>query len=194
MLVKCFTIYRSAIIATMPNIEIDYPYVAGSHGIPFQEFKTGKQLKISGGSGRELVYDSQEEGIRIADMLSPEYRMYGEIVDGDSVRGDTIRFNLKTRSGEERHPDMFAGRFTKTILDLLTAEGWNITKWLSIWEKWSDNFIQFQRALREGIDPVSAVRMTWSGRNAAKNGFSLEMQDQIIAYDEKHATVLFTRE
>lgn len=166
-----------------------YPYVPGSHGIPFSELGFTRSRRVMSGSERILDYNVTNTHIGVLDVETGAH-LVADVRRRNRDRDYTISFDLVTRDGEHVNEDMYAAKFTKFALKNFRALGHDVRFWTDDWERWSDVYLQFIDALRSTRDEARAVNSTWTAQVARLQGFRL---DSIIEFNKKRVRVQFSR-
>lgn len=172
----------------------EYPYVKGSHGIPFSVLKeTGGKEVIISGSGKILLCTASSDLLEVSDFDDKNLYLQAHLsTDG------LLTMALRTHSAvnpEEKHPDMFASRFIELIFRYFANRGREIECFLAQWGTNSDNYSQFMDVFQRSNDKVLAAKSTWSGEIIAKHGLT-EIRPEDILVSEiggSHITALFGR-
>ena len=160
----------------MVKAERDYPYVKGSHGIPFDELIGPFKGKIIGGSGKEILCsigsDEESAWIRVFDYRETGYEMKAD------VEGDTMEAVIYTqfRNGT-RHPDFFARQFLAFALRRFALQGHEIRRFSAHWIRYggvrgSKNYEKYMELRKKGELSIYAAKSTWTGKALAELGFT----------------------
>lgn len=168
-----------------------YPYIEGSHGIPFDKaVLSRKRNDLIGGSGRVLncyidpqeilVTDAEDVRLMLVSLLSPN----GEL---------RLGLHSRLKDGSAKHPDLFAARFVDFTIRNFELLGGNIRFLVGAWEPGSDNYRQFFDHLNSSQDRVAAARSTWTGQIAERHGFSLTDESSISWNPSDTVIVRFQR-
>lgn len=155
-----------------------YPYVEGSHGIPFSKIdKSASQGIIISGSGKELFYMFDERFVSVLDI---DAGLFAVVVNGE------LTMSLRTREETGRHPDLFAGKFVDYAFEYFGSRGVAIERFHSFWNSSSDNMLQFVETYERTGDSVQAANGTWSGKAMARHGFSVGSPDDVSMYSSEN--------
>lgn len=176
---------------------VPYPFVRGKYGLNIIErigtyFTKGR---IETGSGRRVMGEVSNRAnsafLRIYDEDDRSFLMEAEI------HGNIGSANIFTRKKTgERHPDFFARNFLIFALRHFENEGYVVDKFQARWTlteegEWEfDNYRQFQKLIREGVDATEAARQTWTGKILSELGFTeiesvKSSDDEIIVFFRK---------
>jgi hypothetical protein len=161
-----------------------YPYVKGSHGIPFDTLMPGQIRSVESGSGRILDCGVNPGDIFAHDTRNKKLRLYATLaMDG------TLNLNLQSRTVEGSkiilHPDLFAARFVGFALRNFELSGETVTGLMGLWFPDSVNYDAFHDALATTGDTVLAAQTTWTGRIAAQYGFTKIERGNVLVVDAK---------
>jgi len=171
-----------------------YPYVPGSHGIPFCELPLESRGVVVGGSGKPLYYEAYRRRISAIDNTDGQMLgLFAKIFDG------AMSLNLQTRLHDDNvvitHPDLFAAKFVKmALVNFQRYE--NIGCIVGKWHPGSVNYDAFQVAKAATGDALLAAKSTWTGKIAALNGYTELNPDDMIEDNEmgnSYVRVIFRR-
>jgi len=101
-----------------------------------------------------------------------------------TISNSTVYFDLKTKSTTNdkiKHPDMFSYEFIDfTLNSLIPQKKLKVNCCTSQWCKYSDNYIQFLNALKNGASEIDAIKSTWTAKALSSFGY-----DKILRYKVK---------
>ncbi len=168
-----------------------YPYVEGSHGIPFFQMEEGEGLKINGGSGAILCYDVLPDELQVTDGdVRSSFFLNAKVEDG------VLDLSLFTRRNDDNvsqhFPDFFASRFIDVALTHFNNTDAMINYFQAHWSR-GVNYETFNNVLAKTNDPRMAVRETWTYKEMSKRGFVLCRGFDAINITNDLVTVLFER-
>ena len=147
-----------------------YPYVEGSHGIPFFAMEEGESLEIIGGSGQVLSYYALPDTLYVFD---PQEVLRNSLL-AIASNGKLLLTLFPSPDGlhdTPRHPDLYAKRFIDVALAHFKKHGIKIDKHVSDWPSWTENYRQYERLIAQGADDEYAVNHTWIGKTLKERGF-----------------------
>lgn len=151
------------------------------HGYPFDhqrgiDFNSILlRFKTSGRQFYEELYvtpSGEEIKIHLESVsISLQDKNRGFVMSAERNADHTCSFSLRTRRGEEVHPDFFATKFVKFVLSEYFKE--SISAIRTKWIPGSLNYDQFRTALEQGDSPTVAASKTWEAQIVALFGFTL---------------------
>lgn len=152
-----------------------YPYVEGSHGIPFNKAVRGlaDDKYLVGGSGSLLWYGVTDRSIDILDENDRDFHLCADL-----SKYGRLSFDLQTRVERNgsiiRHPDFFAAKFVDFAIRNFELTRGEIRLWRATWRaRGSDNYTEFIDFYDQTKDVLTAAKSTWTGRVAYSHGFSI---------------------
>lgn len=84
----------------------------------------------------------------------------------------------------KRHPLFFGGEFIDQSIFHFINFGFEVYGIYSVWVPGSINYDKYMNLTEKGIDSNSALRMTWTGQQAARHLFFPEQGMPIVGFNE----------
>ncbi len=148
--------------------QFGYPFVEGSHGIPFSKMVIGGD-SIHTAQGRTLNYTLESDTVYVWD---PDMSVANSLMANVSDKVLTLSLHPTPDDNHEspRHPDLFAGKFVDFILDYFANNGTTIESHFSDWLN-GKNLDDYNSLWAQGAEPGYAASQTWIGKKLISKGF-----------------------
>lgn len=148
----------------------------GVRGLTPNQIKPDIQTDIIGQSGRTLRLFTSSSDLQIRDDQYPNIRLLAKLEE-KVFSVDVLTKSPNFTSG--RHPDFFAGNFVGFALNYFQSIA-NVEFYESLWWGNSDNYAQWQEAMKKGLSPQDALNETWAGRVRSQLGFTRLVRFEMI--------------
>lgn len=162
-----------------------YPHIEGVAGIGFADVlsrvdqgQTHEEV-IKGGSGQEmrlihsrkkLIVENMEGTLWMRASMEPRYGQGALLFDLKTKLSAEECFNGK--ASENRHDDMFAGKFIDFALEYFEVNGENITTCIGRLQEGTEVYDEYEKELEKtGGNRSKAAMNTWPGRKWAERGY-----------------------
>jgi len=149
--------------------QAEYPYIEGSHGIPFFKMAKGSAY-IETAQGRMLNYTLEPDTVYVWD---PDLNVANSLMANVNEGVLTLSLHPTPDDMHEtpRHPDLFAGKFIDFVLGHFNKNHVAIESHLSDWHS-GRNLQEFGDLWVQGADLGYAANQTWIGKKIISKGFS----------------------
>jgi len=155
-------IERGAVVLVDRNTGVDYK--AAFNQLPNRE----GAITVKSRSGKDITIQATKDYIRVNDAY---YETPAQMWANLTPQG-SLQLGIYTRSpdnGEIYHPDLYAGEFYDAAIEYF---GDRVTGIEGTWNSSSTNTKVVNELLLQGTSLENAIRETFTGRYAIKNGYS----------------------